>query len=77
MAGPSSIAEDPRVQASAPGVPDGHAPCMRAVDAQTDLVSAIAEARGTGATAIKIYANHSATLVQTITAEAHRQGMHL
>ncbi len=75
MAGPSFFAEDPRVQASAPGVPVGHAPWMRAVDAQTDLASAIAEARGTGATAIKIYANLPATLVQAIAAEAHRQDM--
>jgi imidazolonepropionase-like amidohydrolase len=75
MAGPSFFAEDSRVQASAPGVLAGHAPWMRAVDAQTDLPTAIAEARGTGATAIKIYANLPAILVQAITAEAHRQDL--
>jgi hypothetical protein len=46
---------------------------MRAVTAKTDLRLAVAEARGTGATAIKIYANIEAPLVRAITAEAHRQ----
>ena len=36
---------------------------------------AVAEARGTGATAIKIYADLPGPLVAAITREAHRQGM--
>ena len=75
MAGPSFFAEDDRVQASAPGAKAGDTPWMRAIDATTDLPSAIAEAKGTGATAIKLYANLPANLVQAIIAEAHRQGL--
>ena len=50
-------------------------PWMKAVTAQTDLRVAIAEAHGTGATAIKIYADLPSELVATITKEAHSQGM--
>jgi len=75
MAGPSFFAEDKRAQASAPDVPPGTAAWMRAIDANTNLPLAMAEAKGTGATAIKIYANLPANLVQAITAEAHRQGL--
>jgi hypothetical protein len=45
------------------------------VTPQTDLRLAVAEARGTGAIAIKIYADVPAQLVAAITEEAHRQGM--
>jgi imidazolonepropionase-like amidohydrolase len=75
MAGPSFFAEDKRAQASAAEAPPGFAPWMRAISAQTDLPLAIAEAKGTGATAIKIYANLPANLVLAIAAEAHRQGL--
>ena len=75
MAGPSFFANDPRVAASAPGVAVGTAPWMHAVDADTDLVSLMAQSKGTGATGIKIYANLPAALVQAITQEAHRQGL--
>jgi len=75
MAGPSFFAEDSRVQAAAPGELPGLAPWMRAVDARTDLPAAVAEAKGTGATAIKIYANLPAERVRAIVAEAHRQGL--
>ena len=75
MAGPSFFAEDDRVQPSAPGEKAGATAWMRAVDANTDLPQAIAEAKGTGATGIKVYANLSADLLAKITAEAHRQGL--
>jgi imidazolonepropionase-like amidohydrolase len=75
MAGPSFFAEDDRVQDSTPGEKPGETPWMRAIDANTDLPSAMAEAKGTGATAIKVYANLPANLVQAIVAEAHRQGL--
>jgi len=75
MAGPSFFAEDDRVQDSTPGAKPGDTPWMRAIDANTDLPSAMAEAKGTGATAIKVYANLPANLVQAIVAEAHRQGL--
>ena len=60
------------VQASAGEVP-GSMPGMRAIDSTTDLRQAVAEARGTGATAIKLYAALSPELVVAATAEAHRQ----
>jgi imidazolonepropionase-like amidohydrolase len=72
MAGPSFFA-DLRTHAASQGIEPGTAPWMRAVTRQTDLKLAVAEARGTGATAIKIYANLEAPLVRAITAEAHRQ----
>ncbi len=74
MAGPSFF-EDKRTHLSARGAVAGEVPWMRAVTPGTDLHVAVAEARGTGATAIKIYADLPAQLVAAITSEAHRQGM--
>jgi imidazolonepropionase-like amidohydrolase len=48
---------------------------MQAIGPDTDMVQAVAMARGTGATAIKIYANLPADQVARIAAEAHRQGV--
>jgi imidazolonepropionase-like amidohydrolase len=48
---------------------------MQAIDARTDLKEAVTLARGTSATAIKIYANLPGDLVVRIAAEAHRQGV--
>lgn len=73
-AGPAFFA-DPRTAAASAGAAPGSLPWMRAVDSATDLRQAVAEARGTGATAIKLYADLSPQLVTAITAEAHRQGM--
>lgn len=75
MAGSSFFAKDARVAASAPGLAVGTAPWMHAVDPETDLPALMAQAKGTGATGIKIYANLPASLVRTITQEAHRQGL--
>jgi imidazolonepropionase-like amidohydrolase len=74
VAGPSFFG-DPRTRASAVGWPPGQAPWMQAITPETDLVVAIARARGTGASGIKIYADLPAELVRKITAEAHRQGI--
>jgi len=75
MAGPTFFFEDARVAGASRGVLAGAAPWMRAVDETTDIRMAVAEAKGTGATGVKLYANLPATLVKAITAEAHRQGM--
>lgn len=77
MAGPSFFAEDVRAQAASKGEPLGFAPWMQAITASTDLPLAVAAARGTGATGIKIYANLPASLVKAVTAEAHRQGLRM
>lgn len=74
VAGPSFFA-DPRTAAAATGYAPGTAPWMQAIDDRTDLRLAIAIARGTGATALKIYANLPPHLVRKLAAEAHRQGL--
>lgn len=75
MAGPTFFFEDARVAGASKGVLTGGAAWMRAVDSGTDIRLAVAEAKGTGATGIKLYANLPASLVQAITEEAHRQSM--
>ena len=72
MAGPPFF-EDPRVLAVSRGFTPGTAPWMQAIDRNTDLRSAVTLARGTSASAIKIYADLPAERVRAITAEAHRQ----
>ena len=66
---------DPRVAAASRGYKPGTAPWMQAIDRETNLEEAVTLARGTGATAIKIYADLPPDLVAAITAEAHRQGL--
>jgi imidazolonepropionase-like amidohydrolase len=74
MAGPEFF-DDPRTHAVSAGAVAGHTPWMQAIGAKTDLRLAVALARGTSASAIKIYADLPAERVKAITAEAHRQGM--
>jgi imidazolonepropionase-like amidohydrolase len=75
IAGPTYIYEDTRVPGSSRGVMLGAAPWVRAVDETTDIRIAVAEAKGTGATGVKLYADLPAVLVKEIAAEAHRQGL--
>ncbi|WP_236585446.1 amidohydrolase family protein [Dyella sp. EPa41] len=72
MAGPGFFA-DPRVAAASYGVAPGKSPWMQAIDEDTDLREAVTLARGTSATAIKVYADLPPDRVAAITAEAHRQ----
>jgi imidazolonepropionase-like amidohydrolase len=74
MAGPQFF-HDPRTVASAQGAVPGAVPWMQAITNDTDIPLAVARAQGTGATALKIYADLPAPLVSAITAEAHRQHM--
>ncbi|MES1250321.1 MAG: amidohydrolase family protein, partial [Chitinophaga rupis] len=74
MAGPSFF-DDPRTIATAKGGTAGQMPYMRAVTDTTNLVLAVAEAKGTGATGIKLYAQLSGPLVARIVAEARKQGL--
>jgi imidazolonepropionase-like amidohydrolase len=74
MAGPEFFS-DPRTSASTKGGSNGQMPYMRAVSDSTNLMLAIAEAKGTGATAVKLYADLSARLVSEIVIEARRQHM--
>jgi imidazolonepropionase-like amidohydrolase len=72
MAGPEFFV-DPRVGAASYGVTPGKSPWMQAIDEKTDLREAVTLARGTSATALKVYADLPPDLVKAITAEAHRQ----
>jgi imidazolonepropionase-like amidohydrolase len=74
MAGPSFFT-DARTKASAHGGVPGELPWMKAITPATDMRLAVRDAKATGATAIKIYADLPADLVKKITTEAHRQGM--
>ena len=76
MAGPAFFT-DPRVIASSRGYKPGEAPWNRVVTAETDLVRAVAEAKGAGARAIKLYAALDAPTVARIGAEAARQDIRL
>jgi imidazolonepropionase-like amidohydrolase len=76
MAGPAFFT-DPRVIASSRGYKPGDAPWNRVVTADTDLVRAVAEARGAGSRAIKLYAALDAATVARIGAEAKRQEIRL
>lgn len=74
LAGPPFMT-DPRPQAAAAGETAGQVPWLQAITPETDLPKAIARAKGTYATGVKIHADLSADLVAGITEEAHRQGM--
>ncbi|MDI1461614.1 amidohydrolase family protein [Catellatospora sp. KI3] len=74
MAGPGFF-DDPRTWQVSQGETPGHVPWMQAIDDHTELPLAVAMARGTHATAIKVYADLPARTVAAITAEAHRQGI--
>jgi len=74
MAGPSFF-RDPRTHQSTQGGKAGEMAYMKAVTDSTDLRLAVAEARGAGATAIKLYAQLDAELAKKITTEAQHQGM--
>lgn len=72
MAGPEWF-DDRRAAEISHGLPPGQAPWARAVTPDTDVVKAVAEAKATGAVAVKLYEYLPAALVTKITREAHRQ----
>src|SRR6478735_6996660 len=74
MAGPGFF-DDPRTWQVSQGETPGRVPWMQAITDETDLVIATALARGTHASAIKVYADLPADLVAAIVTEAHRQGI--
>lgn len=59
----------------ASGRPPGGAPWARSITADTDLRQAVAEAKGSGASNLKLYGDLDAALSRRIIAEAKRQGM--
>jgi imidazolonepropionase-like amidohydrolase len=74
FAGPDFFT-DPRVVATSRGEIVGQVPWARAVTVRTDWRQAIAEARGTGARGIKLYADFAPDILRPLVAEAHRQGL--
>jgi len=74
MAGPK-LFDDLRIASSSAMGIVGKMPYMLSVTDSTNMVLAIAEAKGTGAIGIKLYAYISATLVNKIMAEARQQKM--
>ena len=61
-----SFFKDPRTKLAAQGIEKGQAPWMRGINAKSDIPQIIAEAKGTGATGIKIYANLDKIHVQKV-----------
>jgi len=74
FAGPPFFA-DPRTQDASRGLTPGQVPWMRAITDTTNIHQAVAEARGTGAAAIKLYAALGGELARRVTTEAHAQGL--
>ena len=74
MAG-ASFFNDPRTQASSRGGVAGNMPYMKAITDTTNLLLAVAEAKGSGARGIKLYANLPASLVARILKEAKSQNI--
>lgn len=73
VSGPSFF-EDPRTLSSSLGLKAGQVPWLYAVTEDSDLQLVVAQARGTGATGLKIYANLSGPLVRDLIRESKRQG---
>ncbi|GAA6151868.1 amidohydrolase family protein [Pseudoteredinibacter isoporae] len=74
MAGPSFFS-DPRPGMSARGETPGQVPWMQAITEDSDMIEAVALAKGSWATGIKIYANLETREVERIAAEAKKQGI--
>jgi imidazolonepropionase-like amidohydrolase len=74
MAGPEFFT-DPRVRASSAGVALGSAPWARAVRSEEDFRQIVAEAKGAGATGIKLYADLDSGRIGRLADEARRQGL--
>jgi imidazolonepropionase-like amidohydrolase/ketosteroid isomerase-like protein len=74
MAGPPFMA-DPRPQAAAAGEAAGQVPWLQAITPESNIEIAVARAKGTYATGVKIHADLAVEEVARIADEAHRQGM--
>jgi len=75
LMGGADIFEDGPTAQMASGHAPGEAAWARRVDAQTDLVLAVAEAKGSGVGQLKIYGDVAPPLARRLIAEAHRQGL--
>jgi imidazolonepropionase-like amidohydrolase len=76
MAGPGFF-KDPRTASSTRGGVPGGMPYMQAITDTTNIVLAVARAKGSGASGIKLYADLSAGLVHNIVSEANKQNLNV
>lgn len=74
MAGPEFF-NDGRTKASTKGGVNGNMPYMKAITDSTNLVFAVAEAKGTGASGIKLYEKLSGDLAKKVVDEANKQNI--
>jgi imidazolonepropionase-like amidohydrolase len=74
MGGPTFF-EDPRTRAAAHGQTPGQVPWLRAIGADDDIPAAVAAAKETGATGIKVYADLPPDIVKRIVLVAHARGL--
>jgi imidazolonepropionase-like amidohydrolase len=74
LAGPTFF-EDPRTRTAAHGGTAGEVPWMRAITNGSDIATVVADAKRTGATGLKLYADLPPDLVARVTREAHAQGL--
>lgn len=73
--GGKGLFEDRRLAGFVAGYEPGGAPWARRVAADADLPLAVAETRGAGASALKLYGNLDKRLAGNLIAEAHGQGL--
>lgn len=74
MAG-ASFFNDPRTHAATKGGTAGNMPYMKAITDTSNIMLAVAQAKGSGASGIKLYANLPAVLANKIIEEAKKQNM--
>lgn len=75
IAGPEFFDKDPRPQQVAKGAIAGEVSWLRAITDESDLRQIVAEAKGIGATAIKVYLNVDKDLFKKVSDEAKKQGL--
>ncbi|WP_422360005.1 amidohydrolase family protein [Reichenbachiella sp.] len=75
IAGPEFFEQDPRPQQVAKGAIAGEVSWLRAITHESDLRQIVAEAKGLGATAIKVYLNVDKDLFKKVSDEAKKQGL--
>lgn len=74
LAGPTFF-EDPRTRTAAHGGTAGEVPWLRAITNSSDIAAAIADAKRSGATGVKLYADLPPDLVARVAREAHAHGL--
>lgn len=75
LAGPRFFLRDRRSQTASLGLVSGKTPWMREITSETDIRIIIAEAKGAGATGIKLYSSIHPELFTHIVEESHAQNL--